>query len=581
MTDARSPVPGAATLSRRGLLKRALGMGVVGAGGATLATLLAACGGSAPSPAVSTTTASTTTSTTTTASGSGAATPAAVASPATSNATTTTAPTAASVHRGGTLTWAYTTTPLNLDPVWTQALTDGTVLANIVQPLIRTNEKADLVPGLATAWDASSDGLTYTFHLRPNVTFHNGKAMVADDVLASLARARAMGIYTWTQANVTSVDKVDDATVTVTLSAKVASFLARMAVLSNAIFPADEVTAIGKNQFTKPIGTGPFMLKEWVRNDHVTLAAFPGYWDLASDGKPYPYLDQVIVKQVAEDNTKVLQVQGGQLTGADSIPYSLYTSLQKDPRGQLVTFPQQQIQFFEIHVSTPPFDDVKVRQAMSLALDRQVFVDRATAGTAVVGNSFFPKTGQFWDPDLTLPYDPAQAKQLIAASKYPNGYSGVKIQIPSGNQLGRDNAQLAQNMWQQVGLTMTIEEIDGSVLSANRLKGQFEVISGFQWTNGTADPDQQVEFYIVTPRFLSGYQPSQHMLDLVQQASQELDPAKRQQLYYEIQSIYNQDVGGTITLYYTQSVNYLGPKVRGFVRSPLGVPLWWQTWLAA
>lgn len=483
-------------------------------------------------------------------------------------------------RRGGTLTWAYTTIPIRMDPVWTQARTDSTTLSNICQGLVRANETATAVePALAERWTVSGNGLTYTFYLR-DTRFHNGKPVTADDVVASLERARTQGVYKWTLAEAKTIVKLNDKTVAIVLNSPVASMLARLAVLSNAVFPKEEIAATGQKEFTKPIGTGPFVVKEFVSNDHLTLEANPHYWETAPDGKPYPYLDQVIIKQVPEDTTKVLQIQAGNLNGAEAIPFSQLAVLKRDPRGQLLTFAQQQVYFLVVQTTRPPFDDVKVRQAMSLALDRKVFVDRATAGLAVPANSFMPRSGLFWNSRASLPFDPARAKQLMKESKYPNGRSGITLQLPSGSQLGRDNAVLAQQMWGDIGIQVQIQETDGAALVAAWYKGAYDAISGYQWTNGMMDPDQLVQFFFVDPRMNSGYQPSAHAVQLVKAAAEELDQRKREALYNEIQNIYNQDVGGTISLYYTPSVNYLTPNVRGFLRTPLGVPLYWKVSLA-
>jgi peptide/nickel transport system substrate-binding protein len=508
---------------------------------------------------------------------------AAATTPLVSRGTVEAAPAAqTAVQRGGTLTWAYSQIPLKLDPVWTQARTDSTVLSNIVEGLVRANEDASEVePAVAESWDVSEDGLIYTFHLRPGLQFHNGKAVTADDVLASLGRAKAMGVYQWSLAEVASIDKVDDATVKITLSAVVASFMARIAMISNAIFPAEQIAEIGEQEITKPIGTGPFVMTEWVPNDHLTLDKYAGYWQAGEDGQPLPYLDQVLITEVVEPTTQVLQIQAGQLHGTEGLPFSQIPELEENSSGKILLFPQQQIYFMVVQLTRQPFDDLKVRQAMSLALDRQVFVDRVTAGTAEVANSFMPKSGMCWNANATLPYDVDRAKQLISESAYPEGHKGAKLQVPSGSQLGRDNAVIAQQMWGEIGIELEIEEVEGATLADNWYQSNYEAISGYQWTNGMMDAEQIVEFFFVEPRMNTGYQPSQEALDQVDAASKTLDPAARCEIYYGLQDTYNQDVGGTISLYFTPSVNYVTPNVEGFKRSPLGVPLWRQTWLTS
>ncbi len=549
-------------------------------GSAALASLLAACGGGSSPTATSrssTSASAPATGPTRAAAASGSA---VATGPAPAPAVIPPTGTASEIRRGGTLTWAYTTNPIKLDPVWSQARTDQLVLAQVVEGLVRNSRESTIEPAVADKWTVSDDGLTYAFHLRPGIKFHNGNAVTPEDVIASLTRAKANGSNKWMLAEVTSMDKVDDATVKLTLNTKVASFLARMAFNSNAVFPKAEVEKIGKDEFTKPIGTGPFMVQDFIINDHLTLNKNPNYWQMGSDGKALPYLDGLLFKQVAESTTQVLQVQAGSLNGSEGIPFSQIPAVEKDARGQLLIFPQQQIYFMVLRLDKPPFDDLKVRQAMSLALDRKVFVDRATAGKATVANSFFARDELYWDPKATLPYDLDRAKQLIAQSKYPNGHSGAKIQLTSGGQLGRDNATLAKDMWDKIGIHLTIEEIEGSTLSANRLQGKFEVISGFQWTNGILDPEQHVVFLCVDPRISSGWMPEQKVEDLTTAASHELDPNKRRQMYADLQTIYNDQVGGTISLYYTPSVNYLSPNVKGFFRTPLGVPLYRDVWLS-
>lgn len=573
----RSIVQSRADMRTRRQILRAL---AIGGGTAALASVLAACGGGSSPTAASASNTSTnasapaTSPTRVAANGSAVATapaPAAAAIPPTG--------TAAQIQRGGSLTWAYTLIPTKLDPVWSQARTDQLVLAQIVEGLVRNSRESTIEAAVADKWTVSDDGLTYTFHLRPGVKFHNGAPVTPEDVIASLMRAKNNGSNKWMLAEATSINKMDDATVSIVLNKKVASFLARMAFNSNAIFPKVEIDKVGTNEFMKPIGTGPFMVQEWVVNDHLTLNKNPNWWQMGVDGKPQPYLDQMLFKQVAESTTQVLQVQAGSLNGSEGIPWSQIPTLEKDSRGQLLTFPQQQVNFMVLRLDKPPFDDLKVRQAMSLALDRKVFVDRATAGKATIGNSFFAKDELDWDPNATLPYDLDKAKQLIAQSKYPNGHSGAKLQLTSGSQIGRDNATIAKDMWDKIGIHLTIAEVEGSTLSDGWYKGSYEAISGYQWTNGILDPEQHVVFFCVDPRMNTAWMPDQHTTDLATAASQELDPTKRRQMYTELQSIYNDQVGGTITLNYTPSVNYLSPNVKGFFRTPLGVPLYRDVWL--
>lgn len=470
---------------------------------------------------------------------------------------------------------------MKLDPVWSEALTDETVIVQMLEALARANRAANgIEPAIAEKWEVSADGLTYTYHIRPNVKFHDGSSVTAADVVASLNRVKSMGDWMWMLEEATKLDATDPSTVEIVLNSKVASFAARMAVPANAIFPASEIKKIGKQEFTQPIGTGPFKFKEWVRNDHLTLTKNDSYWDMAPDHQPYPYVDQFSTKLVSEVTTAVLQVQTGQAQGMDRPDYSQINTLKSGGQGQLAIYPQQQVYFMVINLKKPPFDDVKVRQAMSLALDRSVFVQRVTAGLATVADSFFPKGTLDWDPNLSLPFDLSKAKQLMAASKYPQGAKGLPLQYGSGDTVGHDNAVIAQQMWSQIGLKFNIQEVDPSTLANNWYASNYVAVSGYQWTNPMADPEDLVNFFLITPRMNTGYQPAASTIQLVKSAQQELDAAKRKQDFYQLQQIYNTDVGGTISLYYTSLASYMGKAIQGHYISPLGFPYFWETWIA-
>jgi peptide/nickel transport system substrate-binding protein len=487
---------------------------------------------------------------------------------------------AAGPKRGGSMTWAEGVIPMKLDPVWTQARADNFVLSNILEGLtVGSDDGEGIEPSLAESWEISDDGLVYTFHLRQGVKFHNGKDLTPEDVIASLQRAKDMGVWKWSLEEIEQMEAVDDSTVEITLSKPVAAFLGRLAIFANAIFPAEEIAAIGEDEFTEPIGTGPFMIGEWVRNERLTVEKNPDYWRLGEDGEPLPYLDEIVFVQVPEPTTRVLQVQSGDAHGTTSIPFSQIAPLKADPRGQMNLFPVQQIYFMVVKADIPPFDDIKVRQAMSLALDRQVFVDRVTDGEAVPANSFFPKTQLCWNEDAELPYDLEQAKQLMAESNYPDGYEDLKIEVSGGSQIGRDNAVIAQEAWAEIGLDFVIEEVESSALGDRWYNADYQVISGYQWTTGQVDPELHVRFFIVEPRMNSGWEGNERATELAEAANEELDSDVRCDMFKEIQEIYNEEHGGTISLFYTPNVCYLSNDLQGYAMTPLSRPLFYRAWL--
>jgi peptide/nickel transport system substrate-binding protein len=346
------------------------------------------------------------------------------------------------------------------------------------------------------------------------------------------------------------------------------------------------VAADSEGWFKHPITAGPFYIKEFVAQDHVVLAKNPYYWELGKDGKPLPYLDEVRVNQVPEDTTRVLQVRSGGLDGTVDVPYSQVKELQADTSGDIKfqLYPALTTYYLFINNTKPPFDDVKVRQALAMAMDRNALVESVTAGIGTPAYTFMPKGGMCFDPDIKIDYDVAKAKQLISESKYPHGYTGGIIYVPAGNQMGTDLSTFTQAMWAAVGINVEVQQIDAGLLADKfdrnqaGVPGDYDVIAGYQWTNQMVDPSQQTVFFSTNPAANSGYV-SQAMSDLVDQTSKETDPVKRCKLYSDIQKLWNED-GVGIPLLYSVSRVITGKAVMDYYASPMAWNDFKDTWLS-
>lgn len=506
--------------------------------------------------------------------------PAPTTAPATPTPVPTQPPTP-TVKRGGTLKWARNAIPENFDMAWTEANADVWIMVNVFEPLVRVDRTGTKIePALAESWTVSDDGLTYTFKMRPGLKFHDGTDVTTEDVVYSLLRARDTGPWNWSLANVETVEAVDNSTVRLKLKEKSADFLAGLALFSNGIFPKKAFEAAGSPEefFKKPIGTGPFMVADWVVGEYMVLKKNPYYWEMGVDGKPLPYLDEIRLTQVAEDSTRVLQVQSGEIDATDAIPFSQVASLKNDPNAVLTLWPSTQTYYIFLNHTKPPFDDVKVRQALNYAIDRQALLDVVLHGNGEVAKSFMPKASPCWNPNLEgFPYNLEKAKQLIAESKYPNGYKGVKLEVPSGRVIGRDQATVLKEMWAKIGIEVEVNEIEGGLLGDKFRNGTFEAISGYQWTNDVIDPAQQVAWFVVDPAVHSGWK-NDRAVELTKKAAVELDPQKRCEMYYEIQKIYN-DEAVEIPLYHTPFTTFIRKDVKGFYQIPLGWLVFRETWL--
>jgi peptide/nickel transport system substrate-binding protein len=490
-------------------------------------------------------------------------------------------PPAGAIKRGGVLKWARQALPMSLDPVWTDSNYDIWLFQNMYEGLVRIDKAGTSVePALATSWDISQDQLTYTFHLRAGVKFHDGSELKASDVVWSLDRARdpEAGIWNWTLENVEKIEAVDDSTVAVTLKVPAANFLNMLTMFNASILPGEVVDAQGKDAFFKaPIGTGPFKMAEYVVGDHLTFTKNPDYWDLGEDGQPLPYLDEVRLVQVPEASTRVLQVQSGEVDGTDQLPFSMISQLKSDTSVNVQLFRALASQFGWLNHRQTPLDDVKVRQALNYAIDRQALVDTVLFGNGEVATSFRAKGSTCWDESLLgFPYDLEKAKQLMAESKYPDGFKGLLVTAASGDALTRDIATVLKEMWAPLGIEVNFQEMETGSWYDEYDTEQFVVQIG-GWTDDTIDPIQQTEYMAVDPAGRTGWK-NDRVIELAKAAATELDQNKRCEMYKEIQKIYN-DEAVEVLLFNTPYTVLTKPTVSGFTQSPLGWLIWKSTWL--
>lgn len=499
--------------------------------------------------------------------------------------TSTPAPTplpAVGLKRGGTLNWARGAIPENLDLAWTESNADVWVLVNVFEPLVRVNKDGtEIVPALAESWELSDDGLQYTFHLRSGLKFQDGSDVTVEDVVFSLIRARDDGLWNWSLANAKEIEAVDEDSLTITLAEESAEFLAGLALFSNGIFPKDAFEAAGSaEEFFQNvhIGTGPFMIDDWVVGEYMVLKKNPYYWEMGEDGEPLPYLDEVRMTQVPEDSTRVLQVQSGELDATDAVPFSQVEQLQGDSVADLTLWPSTQTYYIFLNHRMPPFDDVKVRQALSLATDRQALLDAVLYGNGQIASSFMPMAGPCWNPNGEgYAYDVEKAKELVAESSYADGYAGASIDVPSGRVIGRDQATILQAMWGEIGIDVEVNELEGGLVSEKFRSDTFEAISGYQWTNDVIDPAQQVAWMVVDPAIHSGWS-NERATELVLAAAVEQDPEARCEMYYEIQDIFDEEVVA-MPLYHTPFTTFINKDVKGFYQIPLGWLVLKETWI--
>jgi len=300
--------------------------------------------------------------------------------------------------------------PPNLDPTaGAAAAIDEVVYANVFEGLTRFARDGSIVPGLAREWEVSEDGAVYTFHLHEGVTFHDGTAMTAEDVVFTLDRARAEDSTNAQKqlfAGIERVEAVDPATVRVELSGPDGAFPFKMA-WGDAVIVAPESA---DDLATDPVGTGPFTVADWVQGDRVELARNPDYWG------PAPALERATFKFIADPAAAFSAMMAGDVDAFPNYPApETLAQFEADPTHEVIVGSTEGETILAMNNARPPLDDIRVREAIAHAIDRQEIIDGAMFGYGTpIGTHFAPHHPDYVDLTDLSGHDPDRARELLA-----------------------------------------------------------------------------------------------------------------------------------------------------------------------
>lgn len=344
--------------------------------------------------------------------------------------------------------------PPHLDPTGAAAgAIDQVTYSNIFEGLTRFASDGSIIAGLAKSWDISDDGLNYTFMLNSGVKFHDGTDMDAEDVKFSLDRANAEDSTNAQKAlfaDIASVDVMDPMTVKVTLSKQNGSFLFNMA-WGDAVIVASESIADIK---TNPVGTGPFMLSNWVQGDRIELAKNPNYWGQAIS------LEKATFKFISDPTAAFAAVMAEDVNAFMAFPApENLPQFDADPRFKVLVGSTEGETILSINNKMPPFDNVKVREAVAHAIDRQAIIDGAMFGYGTpIGTHFAPHNPAYVDLTANSSYDPAKAKALLAEAGFADGFTTtLKLPPPS---YARRGGEIIASQLKAVGITVEISNLE-------------------------------------------------------------------------------------------------------------------------
>lgn len=452
-----------------------------------------------------------------------------------------------------------------LDPAENSANESIWIDQNLYARLVRTDAKGtEIIPDLATSWDISKDGLTYTFHLQA-AKFSDGSPITSKDVVWSFNRARAVEDgWGFLVTPVTGVTAPDDETVVFTLKQPHAPMLADLAMYAFSVLPEAKVDADAKF-FEHPITSGAFSVTGYDPNSLVTLTANPNYFGTK------PKISKVEISVVTNDNTRVLQLQSKQVDVIENPPGNLLKQISANKDLRVGLFPSTRVDFMILPVKTKPLDKVEVRQAIKLALDLDEMNKLAYQGNAVPATTFFPYKSLYWDTaaKATTP-DLDKAKDLLTTAGFPDGFA-INLIAVSGDAAGGAQAVVIKDQLAKIGITVTIDSSDQSTAYAKERTGTNGMGMRY-WTNDIIDPDEVATFGADSTggaNVFSSYWSDPATNALVQKARSETDADQRAKDYATVQQNISEQAP-YIPLAYAPFRYATGAWVKGFSVSPLG-----------
>jgi len=359
---------------------------------------------------------------------------------------------AATPRKGGTLIYATDAEATSLDPPYLGDGSSNTPASMMYNNLVQFGANLEIKPDLAARWRVA--GTTWTFTLRRGVAFHDGTGFDARAVVAHFTRLlgpeRPLRASWWTPF-LDRVEAPDDSTVRFITKFPDPFFLNRLANATGAIESPAAFSKYGRDLARHPVGTGPFKFQEWVQGEHITLVRNDGYWGDTA------HLDSVVIRPAADATARVIALTAGDVQLVKGISPEQVPRVVADPQLTVIVSDVLATWFLGMNVLKKPFADLRVRQALNYAVDKNAIVKTIFQGMGQVSNELVPSGAAGFASVPGFPYDPAKAKQLLREAGYPNGFAATMLVTNGSYPKELELEQFVQEQWADVGVRITLQ----------------------------------------------------------------------------------------------------------------------------
>ena len=449
----------------------------------------------------------------------------------------------------------------------------------------------EVVPALATHWNVSDDSLTYTFHLREGVKFHDGTPLNAEAVVFSLERQlkedhpyysygpwKYWG-YMDMSSIVESITAVDDLTVEFQLQKVEAPFIANLAMSFAVIVSPTAYMADPEGFASNPVGTGPFKFVSWTKDSDIVLERNQDYWEEV-------YLDRLILKVIPDATARWLALQKGEVDIIDFPATDDLPAMEVDPNIQLIQQPGMNVGYLAMNVEKEPYDDKRVRQAMNYAIDREEIIEAVYGNVGQVAkNPIPPIMWSYNDSIQAYPYDVEKARELLADAGYPEGFKTEIWAMPVARPYNPDARKIAEIMQAQLAkVNVEVEIISyewGTYLDKTDMGEHQAAMLG--WTGDNGDPDNFL-FVLLSipaaevPAGNIAFWKNEEFNDLIVEAKETTDVSRRTELYMNAQEVFHEEVPW-VTIAHSIVTVPASNAVKNFKISPTGTRVFKSVWL--